>query len=208
MKKLPFLLLAFALFSCSESVIEQVEPEQPEETEELGSQFVVTDVYGRKYPSLDPSVIYCGWGWGAKMCHFLYKYDGTIWADSDNYYSDFSDIAFLNFWDPYFISFFDIDSVTSYCKGWKLGETTHDGVTWDINIKKDEEDVLWFDYDYYGAGDDIEYTITYKYEVIEGLLHFSSTDGETFIFHPSEKTYSEDFLNTDEIIELEGCLFY
>ena len=68
---------------------------------------------------------------------------------------------------------------------------------------------MWFEYDYYGSSEEIEYSITYKYEVIDGLLHFSSTEGEgqTFIFHPSEKKYSEDFLDTDEIIRLEGCLF-
>ena len=37
---------------------------------------------------------------------------------------------------------------------------------WDIKITKDEWDELWFDYDYYGTSDDIEYTITYKYEVL------------------------------------------
>ena len=49
----------------------------------------------------------------------------TIWADSAHYYSEFSDIKFSNFTsDPYFISFFQLDSITSYCKGWRLGENT------------------------------------------------------------------------------------
>ena len=32
-----------------------------------------------------------------------------------------------------------------------------------------------------------EYTITYKYEVIDGLLHFSNSEDQSFIFHPSKK---------------------
>ena len=45
-------------------------------------------------------------------------------------------------------------------------------------------------------------------KTIDSLLHFSNTEDETFIFHPSEKNYSKDFLDTEEIIELEGCMFY
>ena len=220
MKKLLLIFLLFGLFSCMESDIEEVEPEQPEQPEQLGQygqpeqsgqseqQNIVTDVYGVQYPSLDPWVIYCGPGWGRKMCHFLHKYDGTIWADAGNYYSDFSDIKFSNFYNPYFISFFNLDSIASYCEGWKIGETTYNGIKWNIEIKRDQEDILWFDYDYYGSGEEIEYTITYKYQVIDGLLHFSSTDGQTFIFHPSDKNYSEDLIGSGEIIKLEGCMFY
>lgn len=208
MDRVPLLFLFVVLFSCSESVIEQVEPGQSGQKGQTGQPFVVTDVYGRQYPSLDPSVIYCGPGWGTKMCHFLYKYDGTIWADKENYYSDYSDIKLSNFWDPYFISFFHIDSTTSYCKGWKLGETTDDGVKWNIKIKKDQEDIFWFDYDYYGASEEIEHTTTFKFEVIDGLLHFSNTDSQTVVLHPSERDYSKDFVDTDEIIESDGCMFY
>jgi len=220
MKKLLFLFLFFGLFSCKESDIEQFEPEQTEQPgqagypgqngeqtgQSVGQQDIVTDVNGVQYPSLDPSVIYCGPGWGAKMCHFLHKHTGTIWADAGNYYSDFSDIKFENFWTPYFISFFNIDSSTSNCEGWKLGETTYNGIKWNIKIKKDREDIFWFDYDYYGTSAEIEYTITYKYEVKNGLLHFSSSDGQSFIFSPSEKNYSE--IDTDQIIRLDGCLFH
>ena len=142
------------------------------------------------------------------MCRFLSKYDETTWADPDNYYGTFSDIRFSNFSDnEYFISFFNLDSTTSYCKGWKLGETNSNGIRWNIKIKKDQVDELWFEYDYYGSSTEIEYTITYKYEVIDGLLHFSSSDGQTFIFHPSVKDYTEGVVATDEIIKLEGCLF-
>ena len=35
-------------------------------------------------------------GLGRKGCKFLSKYDGTMWADTENYYSNFSDIQFLN----------------------------------------------------------------------------------------------------------------
>ena len=141
----------------------------------------------------------------SKACKFLSKYDGTIWADTENYYSDFSDIKFLNI--RYFISFFNIDKEVSYCKGWKKGENTYDGIKWNITIKNDEWDILWFDYEYYGTSQEIEYTITYKYEVIDGLLHFSSSDNQTFIFSPSDKNYSRRLIDTGEIIEQEGCLF-
>ena len=66
---------------------------------------------------------------------------------------------------------------------------------------------MWFDYDYYGSSDEIEYTITYKYEVIDGLLHYSNTDGQSFVFNLSERDYSEDSLETDEVILLDGCMF-
>ena len=143
---------------------------------------------------------------GRKGCKFLSKYDGTMWADTENYYSDFSDIQFLNW--IYFVSFFDINNDVSYCRGWRTGENILDEKKWDIKITKDEWDELWFDYDYYGASDDIEYTITYKYEVIDSLLHFSNTEGQEFIFHPSDKNYSKDIVDTGEIIELVGCMFY
>ena len=137
---------------------------------------------------------------------FLSKYDDTMWADTDNYYSDFSDIKFERS-GPVFISFFNINNDVSYCKGWKKEENIYDGIKWFITIKKDEEDVLWFDLDYYGSNQEIEYTITYKYEVIDGLLHFSNTEDQEFIFHPSDKKYSRELIDTGEIIEQEGCLF-
>ena len=137
---------------------------------------------------------------------FLSKYDDTMWADTENYYSNFSDIKFERS-GPVFISFFNIDNDVSYCKGWKKEENIYDGIKWYITIKKDEEDILWFDLDYYGTGQEIEYTTTYKYEVIDGLLHFSNTEGQEFIFHPSDKNYSRELIDTGEIIEQEGCLF-
>ena len=143
---------------------------------------------------------------------FLSKYDETMWADTENYFSNFSDIKFdidIRFFNAgeHFISFFNIDKEVSYCKGWKKGENTYDGIKWNITIKNDEWDILWFDYEYYGTSQEIEYTITYKYEVIDGLLHFSSSDNQTFIFSPSDKNYSRGLIDTDEIIEQEGCLF-
>ncbi len=137
---------------------------------------------------------------------FLSKYDDTMWADTENYYSNFSDIKFERS-GPVFISFFNIDNDVSYCKGWKKEENIYDGIKWYITIKKDEEDILWFDLDYYGTGQEIEYTTTYKYEVIDGLLHFSNTEGQEFIFHPSDKNYSRELIDTADIIEQEGCLF-
>ena len=141
---------------------------------------------------------------GAK---FLSKHDDTMWSDIENYYSDFSDIKFERH-GPTFISFFNIDKNISYCKGWKKEENIYDGIKWYITFKKDEEDILWFDFDYYGTSQEIEYTITYKYEVIDGLLHFSNTEGQEFIFHPSDKNYSRELIDTGEIIEQEGCMFF
>ena len=144
---------------------------------------------------------------------FLYKYDETMWADTENYFSSFSDIKFdidIRFFNAgqHFISFFNIGEDILYCKGWKKGENTTDGIKWNIKITKDEWDILWFDYEYYGTSQEIEYKITYKYEVIDGLLHFSNTEGQEFIFHPSKKNYSKDFLEKGNIIEQEGCNFY
>ena len=143
---------------------------------------------------------------------FLNKYDETMWADTENYFSSFSDIKFdidIRFFNAgqHFISFFNIGEDISYCKGWKKGENTYDGKKWNIKIKKDEWDILWFDYEFYGTSQEIEYTITYKYEVIDSLLHFSSSDDQTFIFSPSDKIYSKGLIDTGEIIEQEGCLF-
>ena len=73
---------------------------------------------------------------------FLRKYDDTMWADTENYYSNFSDIKFERF-GPVFISFFNIDKDVSYCNGWKKEENIYDGIKWYITIKKDEEDILW-----------------------------------------------------------------
>ena len=168
------------------------------------------DASGLQYPGLgggDDKLIVCNpAGLGRKFCRFLRKYDNTFWADTENYYSDFSDIQFLN--SGYFISFFDINNNVSYCKGWRPGENTYDGIKWNIKIKKNEWDEFWFDYEYYGTSQEIEYTITYKYEVIDGLLHFSSSDNQTFIFSPSDKNYSRGLIDTGEIIEQEGCLFF
>ena len=210
MKKYLLVFLFFVIFSCMKSEIKQNWYEK---------EGAAIDNNGLQYYFLDGSrVSYCSGGWGRKFCRFLEKHDGTIWADAENYYSDFSDIKFSN--SNYFISFFNLDNTASYCDGWKLGETTYDGIKWNIRIKKDEWDLFWFDYDYYGFSEEVEYTITYKYEVIDGLLHFSSTKFkkydskdlvdkvETFIFSPSEKNYSKDFVDTTELIVSEGCMFY
>lgn len=208
MNKLLLLFLFFVLFSCTEGDMEEIESGKIEETE-AGAENIVTSISGRQWPTLDQTVLsYCGPGWGLKFCFFLTEHDKTVWTVADDYKSDFSDIKFSKFsYDNYFLSFFNLDTITSYCEGWKLGETTYDGIKSNIKIIKDEWDVLWIRYDYYGSSEEIEYTIIYKYEVIDGLLHFSSNDGQTYIFKPSERTYSEDFLDTSVIIRLEGCMF-
>ena len=198
MKKIFVASLCLVMFSCFKTDIVQ-----------YGSKNLdpATFASGQQLPTKPKDLTYfCNpAGLGRKGCKFLSKYDGTIWADKENYYSDFSDIQFLNI--AYFISFFDINNDVSYCKGWRPGENTNDGIKWNIDIKRDEEDVLWFDYDYYGTSNEIEYSILYKYEVIDSLLHFSSSDDKNFIFSLSGKNYSEDFIDTEEIIQLEGCTF-
>ena len=208
--------LCFILFSCLESDIKEIE-DLKATIEKLKSDLenidvdkedviILLDSLKSRLEDLKQKIELETDKSEEKVSPFLSSYDGTIWADSENYYSDFSDIKFSN--SEYFISFFNLGVNASYCEGWKKGETVYDGVKWNIEITKDEENVCWFDYDYYGFSEEIEYTITYKYEVIDGLLNFSSTDDQTLIFNPSEKNYSKDFVDTGEIIELEGCAFY
>ena len=127
---------------------------------------------------------------------FLLIYDYTYWSDKENYSSDFSSIRFLNL-NNNFISFYNTDKDISYCEGWKKGDNTSGAIKWNIKIKKDEWDEFWFDYDYYGTDQEIEYTILYKYEVIDSLLHFSNSEGESLIFYP-----------TDEIKDHVDCMLY
>ena len=58
------------------------------------------DASGLQYSGLgggDDKLIICNPATlGRKFCRFLRKYDNTIWTDAENYYSDFSDIQFLN----------------------------------------------------------------------------------------------------------------
>ncbi len=199
MLRLFILFLCLSMFSCYKADVVQ---------SQTANTDPATFASGQQLPTRPSNYTYfCNpAGLGRKGCKFLAKYDNTFWADTENYYSDFSDIQFLN--SVYFISFFDINNNVSYCKGWRPGENTYDGIKWNIKIKKNEWDEFWFDYDYYGTSQEIEYTITYKYEVIDGLLHFSNTEGQEFIFHPSEKNYSRELIDTGEIIELDGCMFY
>ena len=193
--------LCILMFSCFKTEIVQMEVAYELEIDGFydGQHFFRQRNYSR--PCYYPYNFVSGFN-----CKFLSKYDETIWEDAENYYSNFSDIRFLNKPNN-FISFFNIDNDVSYCKGWKAGENSADGKRWNIKFKKDEEDILSFDYDYFGKGDEIEYSITYTYEVIDGLLHFSSTDGQTFIFSPSDKKYLKGSIDTGEIFQLEGCTF-
>ena len=190
------------LFSCFKIDIVQFEKK---------NKLAPRDASGLQYGGLggmtDTSIVCNPATLGRKFCRFLRKYDNTFWADTENYYSDFSDIKFERS-GPVFISFFNIDKDVSFCNGWKKEENIYDGIKWYITIKKDEEDILWFDLDFYGSSQEIEYTSTYKYEVIDGLLHFSNTEGQKFIFHPSDKNYSRGLIDSAKIIEQEGCLFF
>ena len=199
MRKLFISFLCLVMFSCFKAEVIQYSSKNVDPATFASGQQLPTKPKNHTY-FCNPA------GLGRKGCKFLSKYDGTMWADTENYYSDFSDIQFLNI--AYFISFFDINTDVSYCKGWRPGENNYDGIKWNIKIKKNEWDEFWFDYEYYGTSQEIEYTITYKYEVIDGLLHFSNTEGQEFIFHPSDKNYSKDIVDTGEIIEYEGCMFY
>ncbi len=183
MKKLLLPLLFFSLFSCLDDDVKYHESWQK----------VAVDAHGREYQGRNPNTIRCGRGWARKQCRFLNKYEGTIWTDKENYNSDYSDIEFSNFTgSEFFITYFSIDDIPSSCERWKLGETYSDGEKWDIELKKDEVDVLWVQYDYYGLSEEIQYSTMYKYEVIDGLLHFSIGEDQTFIFHPSESNYTID----------------
>ena len=198
MLRLFILSLCLSMFSCYKADIVQYQ---------TWNQDPATKVSGLKINAVQRQN---NGGSGKK---FLSKYDETMWADTENYFSSFSDIKFdieIRFFNAaeHFISYFNIDNDISYCKGWKKGENTYDGKKWNIKIKKDEWDILWFDYEYYGTSQEIEYTITYKYEVIDSLLHFSNSEGQKFIFHPSNKIYSRQSIDTGEIIEQEGCLFF
>jgi len=202
-----FMLIILGLSSCMKSDDGQIESEPIEQPNCIN---VVTDAYGQKYPSLEPPASqYCGPGWGRKMCRFLSKYEGTKWVDAGNGETYLPDVSFSNFsGTPYFISFFSLDTTTSVCKGWKLGESqAADGTKYTIDIRQDDEDVFSFVYRYYGFNDILEYTIVYKYEISDGLLNFSSSDGQQSTFYPSDRTYSTDSLNTEEIMKREGCFF-
>ena len=155
MSKIFISALCLILFSCFKTEIVQFEKK---------NKLAPRDASGLQYGGLggmtDTSIVCNPAGLGRKFCRFLRKYDNTFWADTENYYSNFSDIQFLN--SGYFISFFDINNNISYCKGWRPGENTYDGIKWNIEIKRDEEDIFWFDYDYFGTSQEIEYTILYK----------------------------------------------
>ena len=185
MKKILLLIPFFIISSCFKSDIVQ-------------SQTANTDPAsmnnGQVYPTAPRS--YTSFCNAPKNCKFLFKYDYTFWSDTENYPSDFSSVRFLNA-GPYFISFFNIDKDISYCKGWKKGDNTSGAIKWNIKIKKDEWDEFWFDYDYYGTDQEIEYTITYRYEVIDSLLHFSNSEGDSLIFY-----------RTDETKDFVDCMFY
>lgn len=199
MKKSLTLFLCLAFIACLKNELKQYED---------GNDPAI-DRSGRQYNFLDATrLTYCGPGWGRKFCRFLANHDGTIWTDPDHDYSDYSDLRFSNFTsDPYFISFFQLDSLISYCSGWKLGETIEAGLKRRIEIKKDEEDVFWFELANYDVNEELENKILHKYEVIEGLLHFSTSEGQNFVFHPTEKEYTLTGLGTAEISIMEGCLF-
>ena len=175
MKKLPFLFSIFVLYSCLHGEDVEYPKLYPQEEEHIA-----TDASGKEYPGLDPWKIYCGPGWGRKFCRFLGQYDGTKWTDGG------SSITFSNFsGDQTFISFSNLDDIAPYGnKGWKLGETIYGDLKWNIEIKKDQVDVLKFSYDYYGSSEEIEYSTSYEFEVVNGGLILSN-NGQTFTFNPS-----------------------
>ena len=155
MWKLLLIILFLFIFSCFKTYIVQYDTKNTNPPK---------DVSGLQYHALgrndDRALIFNPATLGRKFFRFLRKYGGTISADSENYFSDFSDVKFS--WVTNFISFFNLDNNHPYCKGWKSGENFYDGIKWDNKIKKDQEDVFWFDYDYYVTCDEIEYSITYK----------------------------------------------
>ena len=109
MKKILLLILFFITSSCFKSDIVQ---------SQTANIDPATMHNGQVYPTAPRS--YTSFCNVPKNCKFLFKYDYTFWANTENYSSDFSSIRFLNN-GPYFISFFNIDKDVSHCKGWKKG---------------------------------------------------------------------------------------
>ena len=184
MKKILLLITFFIISSCFKSDIVQSQTANTDPASMHNGQTFPTKI--RSYTN------FCA---VPKTCKFLFKYDYTYWSDKENYSSDFSSIRFVNLNN--FISFYNTDSDISYCEGWKKGDNTSGAIKWNIKIKKDEWDEFWFDYDFYGTDQEIEYTILYKYQVIDSLLHFSNSEGESLIFYP-----------TDEIKDHVDCMLY
>ena len=106
MLRLFILFLCLSMFSCYKADIIQYGSANTDPA---------TFASGQQLPTKQKDLTYfCNpAGLGRKFCRFLRKYDNTFWADTENYYSDFSDIQFLN--SIYFISFFDINTNISYC---------------------------------------------------------------------------------------------
>ena len=64
--------------------------------------------------------------------------------------------------------------------------------------QKDDWDILWFDYEYYGTSQEIEYTITYKYEVIDSLLHFQILKAKNLFFiHQTKFTQDNQLIQNN-----------
>ena len=91
MLKIFILALCLILFSCFKADIVQYEKK---------NKLAPRDASGLQYPGIggmtDTSIVCNPATLGRKFCRFLRKYDNTFWADTENYYSDFSDIQFLN----------------------------------------------------------------------------------------------------------------
>ena len=135
MRKLFISFLCFVMLSCFKTDIVQ-----------YGSKNLdpATFASGQQLPTKPKDLTYfCNpAGLGRKGCKFLSKYDGTMWADTENYSNDFSSVRFLNL-NNNFISFYNIDKDISYCTGWKKGDNTSGAIKWNIKIKKDEWDEFW-----------------------------------------------------------------
>ena len=118
MLKIFILALCLILFSCFKADIVQYEKK---------NKLAPRDASGLQYPGIggmtDTSIV-CNPA-TLEESFVDFKYDNTFWADTENYYTTF-DIQFLN--SGYFISFFDINNNVSYCKGWRPGENTYDGI--------------------------------------------------------------------------------
>ena len=81
MLRLFILFLCLSMFSCYKADVVQYQTwNQDPLTKESGYQ---VNRLQRQYNVFDGG-------------RFLYKYDDTMWTDTENYYSDFSDIKFKN----------------------------------------------------------------------------------------------------------------
>ena len=80
----------------------------------------------------------------------------------------------------------------------------------EIEIVRDDEYTLQFRIDHYFSKE-IEYSVTHTYSFDNIILcysNFESVAGSFISYLPSERNYSESFLDTGIITKSTECMFY